>query len=372
MVDHYLHFFDELSGLAAIQGQLFVYLKAYINKILGLGQDVPVNRQHVRASILQAADTGNKLLKKYLEVASHSSENLSEFAVEEYDNLSMLLLGVLNKRFELIERLRKLQYGKEAFAEFVGKLLEPMKKLYGEWLVNKLSAKKGSAIYQPANPPIMLVQPHDVLQLYDSQIDITQVLHLPPSILGAIVACEFMDTLAEYMQKIRDEHPSNANEPTKTCYYSKIPFVISVPETRKPLGKRLRRLFEDYTPYLSAIAQEELKNVNGYLLQTEWLRSAFGINFWYKMLQKIGKRERTTVLTSTVKSLADQMSNTKANVLDYFYAVVGLAAPDRCYDMTEFLCYLHSCDTKLFLEQLDIDDILNDTGIFIEATIKEE
>ncbi|TIA99512.1 hypothetical protein E3P96_02904 [Wallemia ichthyophaga] len=357
MVDHYLHFFDELSGLAAIQG---------------LGQDVPVNRQHVRASILQAADTGNKLLKKYLEVASHSSENLSEFAVEEYDNLSMLLLGVLNKRFELIERLRKLQYGKEAFAEFVGKLLEPMKKLYGEWLVNKLSAKKGSAIYQPANPPIMLVQPHDVLQLYDSQIDITQVLHLPPSILGAIVACEFIDTLAEYMQKIRDEHPSNANEPTKTCYYSKIPFVISVPETRKPLGKRLRRLFEDYTPYLSAIAQEELKNVNGYLLQTEWLRSAFGINFWYKMLQKIGKRERTTVLTSTVKSLADQMSNTKANVLDYFYAVVGLAAPDRCYDMTEFLCYLHSCDTKLFLEQLDIDDILNDTGIFIEATIKEE
>lgn len=351
-----------------------MYLKASFNKILGLGQDALVDRQHMCKCVVQAANTGNKLLKKYIEVALHSSENVADFTVNEYDNLSKLLLEVLNRRLALIEKLGKLRCCMNNDTYFVNELLEPIKTLFGEWISNKLSAKKGSAIYQSVNPPTMLVQPHGVLLPEESPTDVGQTLRLPLSMHGARIACEFTETLAEYVQEIRDEHPSKSSKPENGTYHSKIPFIISIPDTvtRKPFGKRLRRLLGECTPYLSTAVQKDVKDVNEHQLQTEWARGAFGISIWYKMLQTIGKDERTTVLTDAIKSLAEKMSSTTANPLDYLYAVVALAPPDRCYDMAEFLFYLHSCDTKFFLEQLNIDSIVNDSRNFIKRTIKEE
>ncbi|TIA86769.1 hypothetical protein E3P99_03578 [Wallemia hederae] len=353
-----LYFFDDLSGLEILNGQ-----------------DITVNQPRVLEMAKQAASDGNDLLRRYIEVAHQSFEQNADFMYSEYENLSMLLLGVLNKRLVLIERLKNFNLEMESDAACVKDLLEPIKTLYGEWLSNKLKAKEGSSIHDAASPPKTTIQPYGALQPDpDAITSIAESLHPPTSPFGAKTAFAFMDDLAKHLQSIRDGYDSTASDADNSRYCSTIPFVICIPNKlkRRPVGKRLRRLLDESTPFLSAIADNDIKDVNERQLQIDWVSSTFGIHLWYKMLRTVSKRERTIVLSNAIKSLAAKMSSTTANPLAYLYALVGMVQPDSYFDLADFGFYLRSCDVKLLFEQLCISDVVDKAGNFVKASITDK
>ncbi|TIB89490.1 potassium/sodium eff [Wallemia mellicola] len=241
----------------------------------GIGQDEVVNKKHVRESVLRAAESGNKLLEKYIDVALHSSAHNSDFSRNEYNELSSLILGVLNKRIETIDRLRILKSTSEDGEEPINQLLDPLKHLFAKWLTQKLTSKESSPIYQKAFPPSMIVQPHAALQpVYSCEKERFNSLSPPVSAYGSRISFEFLDSLAQDLLKITDED-------------------------------------------LADIDQGQLRN--------DWKRLAFGINLWYKMLQSTSKLDRTLVLTNAVKGLAKKMTQEVPTPTDYLYAIIGLA-----------------------------------------------
>ncbi|TIC05054.1 potassium/sodium eff [Wallemia mellicola] len=359
-IECYLYFFEELSGLSVLEG---------------IGQDEVVNKKHVRESVLRAAESGNKLLEKYIDVALHSSAHNSDFSRNEYNELSSLILGVLNKRIETIDRLRILKSTSEDGEEPINQLLDPLKHLFAKWLTQKLTSKESSPIYQKAFPPSMIVQPHAALQpVYSCEKERFNSLSPPVSAYGSRISFEFLDSLAQDLLKVRQQHFSENDKPDNSNYYSHIPFIISLPQgiSNKNSGKRLRTRFGQFTPYINKITDEDLADIDQGQLRNDWKRLAFGINLWYKMLQSTSKLDRTLVLTNAVKGLAKKMTQEVPTPTDYLYAIIGLAQVDLLSDMAEFVSYLYPCDTKLFFKLLDLDNVLDDSSNFVQRTIDDK
>ncbi|EIM24195.1 hypothetical protein WALSEDRAFT_30906 [Wallemia mellicola CBS 633.66] len=359
-IECYLYFFEELSGLSVLEG---------------IGQDEVVNKKHVRESVLRAAESGNKLLEKYIDVALHSSAHNSDFSRNEYNELSSLILGVLNKRIETIDRLRILKSTSEDGEEPINQLLDPLKHLFAKWLTQKLTSKESSPIYQKAFPPSMIVQPHAALQpVYSCEKERFNSLSPPISAYGSRISFEFLDSLAQDLLKVRQQHFSENDKPDNSNYYSHIPFIISLPQgiSNKNSGKRLRTRFGQFTPYINKITDEDLADIDQGQLRNDWKRLAFGINLWYKMLQSTSKLDRTLVLTNAVKGLAKKMTQEVPTPTDYLYAIIGLAQVDLLSDMAEFVSYLYPCDTKLFFKLLDLDNVLDDSSNFVQRTIDDK
>ncbi|TIC56792.1 potassium/sodium eff [Wallemia mellicola] len=341
----------------------------------GIGQDEVVNKKHVRESVLRAAESGNKLLEKYIDVALHSSAHNSDFSRNEYNELSSLILGVLNKRIETIDRLRILKSTSEDGEEPINQLLDPLKHLFAKWLTQKLTSKESSPIYQKAFPPSMIVQPHAALQpVYSCEKERFNSLSPPVSAYGSRISFEFLDSLAQDLLKVRQQHFSENDKPDNSNYYSHIPFIISLPQgiSNKNSGKRLRTRFGQFTPYINKITDEDLADIDQGQLRNDWKRLAFGINLWYKMLQSTSKLDRTLVLTNAVKGLAKKMTQEVPTPTDYLYAIIGLAQVDLLSDMAEFVSYLYPCDTKLFFKLLDLDNVLDDSSNFVQRTIDDK
>lgn len=333
-----------------------------------------VNKTIVRESILRAAESGNKLLEKYIEVALHSSAHNSDFSCSEYNGLASLLLGVLNKRIETIDKLKMLQSTSDDGEEPINQLLDPLKHLFAKWLTEKLASKETSPIYQEALPPSMIVQPHGALQPeYSSEGEKFNTLNPPMSAYGSKLSFDFLDSLAQNLQEVRQQYSSENDRPASSAYYSHIPFIISIPQGMGSKNSRcLQTRFGQNTPYINKITDKHLADIDEGQLKNEWKRLTFGINLWYKMLQSTTKLDRTLVLTNAVKGLAKKMTHKAPNPTDYLYATIALAQIDLVSDTAEFASYLYPCDTKLFFKLLDLDNALDDSSNFVRRTIDDK
>ena len=333
--------------------------------------------------VMDISSTADRTLSFYIERALKSSKTILNYNGIEYNELSSLLLGVLNARLQIIEQLFSKHFTnvddiintKNDNKDFIDRLLKPIHELYIKWYYNKISSENESPIHEYSDPPKMLVEPNYPLKVVYEGNDMAPFNHLTPSTphLSLLVASHFLDNLAQSLQLMRNSFVSNTESVhSSSKYYSKLPlhFAFQQHFYRRNNARTLREIINNHLPYLSSYIDDSL--FNSTITNTEKDMNVRGseseISLIFKTFQ-LDAHEKTEFLSNLLEKVKNCICDGATSDIDKLYAYITILS-SKDSDI------IKSFNNKKLLSYINIDKIFtnffdNDSQEFVNPFVKE-